>query len=396
MRRPRASAGFTLLEVLVVTGLLGLLLGSLVQITSRGAELFDRGNRGQELTDQAMAIQRRTSEALGAIVGPRPGWRGDSSIDTRLLVHRAPMGISAELRRDQDAIAPAAIGFVLRATVHIDNATETALLRPALRAFLERTEDGPVDDETLDRAVADWPRRGRGELLLLPWRTDTQGLRLELRMGVRLVDPELAGDDAPLAPQIVTLEDLALTPDFVLQNTKVIARNLLHVDLDFWSQRTRSWDARAGGGPERSWDSARAGLLRHEPPQAADFGLDLDAASLEDPRDDVWPRAIRVTLVVAAGPNSPPDGYLAGGITADELSMLVTRPEELPETTADPFVKIGAEWLRIGDVSGRRVDGLIRGQRGTTAIAHGSGEPIHVGRASTFMVPLHCGRDADD
>ena len=41
------EGGFTLLEILVVTGLLGMLLTSLIQLTSQGAELYQRGERGQ-------------------------------------------------------------------------------------------------------------------------------------------------------------------------------------------------------------------------------------------------------------------------------------------------------------------------------------------------------------
>ena len=390
--------GFTLIEVLVVTGLLGLLLGALVELTSRSAELFDRGTRGQDRADEALSAARRLREQFGDLAGPRPGWRGEGLPDARLLVHPAPLGLRGTLP-PTDANSPQIAAprlQVLRSTVQLDAAQEEALLRVAVPAFLERTEGQGLDPEVVEETIASWPRRGRGELLMLPWPTDDRGVFMELRVGERLADPELREPGELGLVDIATVEDLELERDLVLQTTRPVLRGLLHFEVEFWSQRTTAWTGGGSQGTQVSWDSARAGLLSSGTDLPTDFALDLGEASLLDARDDVWPRWARITLVVSSGPGAVPPSYLSQPLAATDTEFRVSRPDDLPDAGENPWLKIDNEWIHFGDVNGSNVLNVRRGVRGTTARSHARGTPVREGRMVVLVIPLRCGKDGDD
>ena len=82
--------------------------------------------------------------------------------------------------------------------------------------------------------------------------------------------------------------------------------------------------------------------------------------------------------------------------TAGDDEMRVNREDALPDLAENPWLKIGSEWVHIGTIDGRRLKGLTRGARGTTAIDHTRGDSVRVGRQVVTVIPLRCGRDADD
>jgi prepilin-type N-terminal cleavage/methylation domain-containing protein len=407
-RSPR-DAGFTLIEITVVMGLLAVIFAALVQITGQGAEVWRRGERGQELADRALAAGRAARTALESIAGPRPGWRGGEPgtpqlPDARFLLHDAPFGSRSPESAPRDNGSEAAPTVpnrvqVLRSSCLLEPAREEQLLVDAVRAFLERTEGVAVTDELVAEQLAAWPRRGRGELLVLPWPADEAGVFLDLRVGERLADPELRLPSELGVAEIASVEDLALAPALVLASTRVVASGLLHFGIECWSQRTQSWTDALGRGGETRWDSARAGLLaRPADAGAADagFALDLSEASRLDPRDDVWPRWLRVTIVVAGAREVPPEGYLADPLSAEDQQLRVTRADDLPDAADQPWLKVDGEWVRFASRDGELVTGLRRAQRGTQAVDHARGAAVRVGREIVLQVPLRAGRDTDD
>ncbi|MFO1051613.1 MAG: prepilin-type N-terminal cleavage/methylation domain-containing protein [Planctomycetota bacterium] len=392
------DGGFTLIEILVVSGLLAVLLGALVELTSRGAELFDRGTRGQELADEATVAMRRVRESLDALAGPFPGWRGSDLPEARLIVSEAPLGLRDTLPGAGEAAAahPAPRLQVLRSTVQLEPRHEEALLKTAVADFVERTQGPGVAEEIVAQHLAQWPRRGRGELLLLPWPSDSSGVFMELRVGERLADPELRPEGKLAITDIATVEELALDPKEVVATTHAVLGGLLHFEMEFWSQRTQSWNASGTRGGSVAWDSARAGLFVVEQGRDPLFALDRDPSSLGDARDDVWPRFVRVTMVVSSGASTSPEAYLVGALGASDTELRVSRDDELPDPAENPWLKVGAEWVKFGEVSGRRVGGLVRGGRGTLPAEHKSGDPVRIGRQVVTVIPLRCGRDSDD
>src|SRR5690606_3622345 len=199
----------------------------------------------------------------------------------------------------------------LRATARLDPRAETALLEERVRRAIE-AEGGPFGGQSLEdeiaRRVVDVPRHGVGEMLLTVTPSDPEGVFFELRRGLWPFD---GPPDAPALAELRQREDLVL-PEAMLEDTRVLVTGVMHFDVELWSQHTTAWDAVWPTGPEHAWDSARAGLsleLREGDPDV--FRLDLGPFSAEDPRDDVWPRWLRITLVVSQGDSVAAEAFLS-------------------------------------------------------------------------------------
>lgn len=178
--------------------------------------------------------------------------------------------------------------------------------------------------------------------------------------------------------------------------TRVLASNLLHFEVRLWSQRTHDWRSEPGaGGPEYVWDSARAGSLLEGRSERDRFSLDLSEASLRDQRDDVYPRWVRVIMVLDDVDHPVAEAFLDEAMTV--LSDVAT--VDRGEVIAGPgpgMVKIGSEWVGFKTHQGRRLLGLRRGLRGTKARNHRSGTRLRRGIEVVIDRPLHHGRDAQD
>ncbi|MBK8978076.1 MAG: prepilin-type N-terminal cleavage/methylation domain-containing protein [Planctomycetes bacterium] len=395
------EGGFTLLELVIAMGLLAAFLTMLVQLVGGGASLFDSGERGQELADRALTASRAAEGALQSTAGPRvDALAGEAAVDARLIVHRVVAGVATPVGPPPPRLP------VLRSTARLAPADEERLLEGALRELvadelrLDVSRVGPDGDPDaiarLDELRAAWPLRGRGELLMAAWPVDDTGVYLALHVGERLADADLLAEGERRLVDYADLDDLALDAGTLRARTRVVATGLLHFDLELWSQFTTDWDAGSGQGPLQVWDSARAGLLGESDDRRDAFLLDVGPQSLRDPRDDVWPRWIRVTIVVAGPPDAAPEAYLAQSLSTDAQRMVVTTVERLPPPTETRFLKVGAEWVRYANEAGTTLDGLRRGERGTTALDHPAGTPVRAGRTVQLCVPIPHGRDADD
>lgn len=387
--RRRAAGGFTLLEMVVAMGLLSAFLMMLVQVMSTGVGIFDAGERGQELADRAHAVERTVRGTLEDMVGPTRQPFEPEPASARLVVGWAPCGLGTE---------PGAPRVqVLRSSVRLSSPDEERLLRDALLEVAEEdvgARGASAVEERLADLVAAHPRSGRGSMLLLPWPASDDGVYLELRRGLFASERGLGADHGLFDAELGGAD---LGPAFVQRFTDVVATGLLHVELALWSQFTRSWTAEPGGqGPEYCWDSARAGTLLAGSDARERFSLDRGPDSLRDARDDVFPRWVRVTLVVARGPQHAPDAFLTAPLGESDAAASVSRTDLLPGDGESPFVKIGAEWVRFGGVGSGGLHGLKRGQRGTRARAHAVGTGVLAGRELHVFVRLGHGRDADD
>ncbi|MGA0870094.1 MAG: PulJ/GspJ family protein [Planctomycetota bacterium] len=383
----RRDAGFTLLELVVAMGLLSGFLLMLVRLLTTGADLFDEGERGQELLDRSASAVRVAQRALHDTCGPRLLGRPDGRTDARLLVHTIPTGAGEGASRVQ----------LLRSTENLDPAVEDRILRAAFEA--EAAAEGLRDAEA-ERAIAErlasWPRSGRGELQLFPWPVGDDGVYFELRRRDLPSDPLLYPAEEIPVLDIRDPEDLGVDFERLLLGSRTVARGLLHFELRFWSQRTRTWQLVGTEGPERVWDSTRGGLMLGETEGSDVFGLDFGPSRFADTRDDIWPRWVRVVVTVDAGPQTPPASFLTQAVTDADTSLQVTRPEDIPDPADQPFLKIGAEWVRFQGVVGRTLTGVRRGQRGTKAVAHPAGTSGRAGREAVLDVQIPHGRDGDD
>lgn len=385
-----AERGFTLLELVVVMGILSGFLIMLVQLVDAGLRLFGDGEMGQALADRTSQAQRTIGDELRALRGSSTG-RDRDGVEDRLLVQWLPIGLPSR------AEAGATHVQVLRGAVHLAPDRELALIegRLAVQIATEHPELGPAE---LDKAIAEAkekePLRGIGNLLLLPWRQENaDDAVVELRAGWLLPGQLVPNGDRLVDPFAAVVPGSADLPALLVHKLTVpLLTDLLHVEFAFWSQRTEGWErtsgtSTGGAGPERIWDSARGGWLV-DAQSGGEWAFDRGAESLQDPRDDIHPHAIRVLCVAAQPGNFSPEGLLAEPLDADAQTAVLVNGDRFPGALDGGWFKVRGEWLRYDERDGDVLRGLRRGQRGTKAIDHPAGVRVHVGRSVEFVIPV--------
>lgn len=401
------TGGFTLVELLVVMGILAGFLMMLVQLVDGGLRLFRDGELGQQLADRTSRAQRVITAELDRLRGSASG-REREIVDDRLVVQLLPIGLPAMPERNATRVQ------VLRGAVRLDVDRELVIVEALLAARIF-AEDPTRSPEAVAELVAGQkqkePLRGVGNLLLVPWRQEgPDDALLELRAGWFLpgqkfpvrqdhwVDPfEVPVPGSPDLPSVL-----------VYEITESILKDLLHVEFALWGQSTTSWGGEAGplteadsgtagGGagqtrPFAVWDSARGGWLIDKPSGGV-FALDRGPWSEHDPRDDVHPHAILVRCVVAQPAEAVPEGLLANDLGPDDNALALYDGTRFPGPPDGGWIKLSGEWLRYGELVGDRLVGLRRGQRATKPLEHPAGTRVHVGRTVEFVVPILHAKD---
>ena len=387
----RREHGFTLIELLVVLGILTGFLAMLVQFVDSGVRLFDEGEAGQSLADRAEAARVSVERELRAITADARKLDGGMP-DDRFLVQRLAIGLPGRI----SAADPKA--FVLRAGVALPPAAEQQLQQHAL-LVQAAVELGPTAEPEAvavraKELQASAGLRGRGRILLAQWPQSDDGAVLELRIARFLIDQTIALDQERVVdPFTVVVPGSAELPTLaVYANTELLVGNLLFADVELWSQSTASWTATGNTGPEQVWDSARAGWLT-DPALGPVWRFDRDPASLVEPADDIHPRAMRVTIVVAADENRPKEGILQQPIEADTAVIELVNGERFPGAQDGGFCKIEGEWIRYADRVGDELRGCRRGQRGTRAVPHSASSAVRVGRTVQFTIAFPHAKD---
>lgn len=386
----RRHGGFTLLELVVVLGILVGFLVMLVQFVDQGVRLFDEGEAGQQLADRAEVARVAVERELAAITADgrriEPGVPRD-----RLVVQLLPIGLPAKA-----GIADPK-GFVLRAGVTLAPIEEERLQEASalLKAATELGADagGPALQARARELQAAMGLRGRGRIVIALWPQSDDGALLELRIGRFLEDQLLLVGDDLVDPFAVPVPGTSELPSLLLHaHTDLLVGNLLHAELKFWSQTTKGWDQTGVGGPEAVWDSARGGWLG-DPSFPPVFRLDRGPESLADPTDDVHPHAVRVLLVLGDDGGRPLDGLLADTLDVDAQVAVLVNGERFPGPTDGGWAKIEREWVHYAERVGDELRGLRRGQRGSRAAAHPGSAAVRVGRTVEFTVPMPHAKD---
>jgi len=145
-------------------------------------------------------------------------------------------------------------------------------------------------------------------------------------------------------------------------------------------------------GPALWWDSTRSLPLYSA--EDREFTTFISGSSLGDPRDDIYPEAVQIVLVIAQ--------ENTGAVTklADSIDSSSTR---IPLENASAFGKSGykyviidSEWIRYKEV---RRGGLVledeygRGARGTLPASHERGALVQEGKTFVLTLTLPGGRE---
>ena len=395
VRGRTSTGGFTLIEMLVVMGILTGFLIMLVQLVDSGLRMFGEGELGQALADRTSQAQRVIGRELASLRGSATG-RDRDTVDDRLVVQQLPLGLPARPEAQPSKVQ------VLRGAVHLDRDRELPLAEAMLIARIMAQKPDATETEVQEQAIKERPSLallGIGNLLLLPWRQEgADEALLELRAGWFLPGQMIAiGPDRFADPFLIPVPGSPDLPGLaVYQATQPVLRDLLHVEFAFWSQRTRQWgDGSNVTGTStalRVWDSARGGWLT-DMLAGGTFPLDRGPQSLDDPRDDVQPHAILVRCVVAQPAEFAAEGLLAAPLDIDDTAASLYDGSRFPGRVEGGFIKLRGEWIGYASREGDRLIGLRRGLRDTKMLEHPAGTRVHVGRSVEFVVPLAHAKD---
>ncbi len=403
-RRRRFESGssrtFTLLEILVATGILVILGGALMAILRGGLTTWRRAEARRESFDQAQAILLQLREDFTCARAPaRTPLRGLGDTEARLLCEPPPtkLFLVRSIKAESEHPITGHAGNVIGADAVIDMRDDLAEARASrLRATGGAMEVAWVlgDDGVLYRGV----RAPIGPPRSL---FDVDGWELAPPLPAGAVPAAAApapdaqgGGEAPAASSGSDEPLPALLRPF--------ATGVIHFEVLFWTQYTTSWSTdhppvRPSGtdepsGPLPYWDSTRA-ILQPTDLRPREFTTFRSRGSLDDPRDDVLPVKVKVVLTLEEPPAARTMTFLAETFDARADSFRVQ-----DGTRLDPeggWVRVGKEWIRYDEVRGDTVYVARggRGGRGTQATDHGAEDLVVVGRTFTTILELPAYRE---
>lgn len=144
-----------------------------------------------------------------------------------------------------------------------------------------------------------------------------------------------------------------------------VAKDVLYLGFEFWGGRERGSSLTVplpgkGRRTLRIWDSTR-GLFRF-------FPYYRGRGSVNDPRDDVFPRLIRVTLTVDIPLPRCVHTQLTEPMAVEDMVAKVESTRGFPEGGTDrSYILIAGEWMHYSDLKSEKFIIDRRGARGTVA-----------------------------
>lgn len=397
---------FTLIEVLVSMSIMMILGGALILILRGGVLTWRQSEARRESFDQAQAIFLQLREDLAATVPPfsTPLTDAGNEVEARFVCDK-PNGLQRlflvrSIKAESEHPITGHAGSAIAADSVIDQRDDLAEARQTrLRATGGAMEIAWVlgADGVLYRGVK--TPIGPPHSLF----ADTGAYELAPPPGSKAPKPDLgaAPPPPPGPPPSTGVTRPALLRPF--------ATDVIHLEFLFWTQYTRTWGTRfpplrvahedERSGPMPYWDSTRALIAPPKPPspvpahQKRQFHTFLSRASLYDPRDDILPASVRVTIVLKEADAAGSHTYLAVKASARDTELTVKEPGRLKHDGG--YVYINGEWIKYDEV---RKNTIIvskngRGVRGTLAAAHDGSQPVVVGRTFTAILDVPAYRE---
>jgi len=340
-RRPRAEAGFTLMELLVSIGIFVLLGVLVVGLLRGGVQVWDRGEARRDTYERASIL----FDTIRADI-------------TCATIHReieAP-GIYPNFTCAPDTLGRPRLWFTRVGIAPPPVATGTTTGKPG---------------ETVMFAAPDLTRRN--EIFYV---FDTDPVPGKLYRGQFAFNNDF-GTKLPAK----TFDDT----DWVRDQCSLLGDGILYLGFRFWSQATQAWDPAQGQtGPEPRWDSTRF----------MDKLFDLRRQNLKqnDLLDDILPHRVEITLTLErAGASQTAASRLKDGIDRGSTSIPADILPVFPEGPG--YAKIDNEWIRYSKRSGSGLTGVTRGERGTLPASHAKGAALRWGDTFTTVAPVPAWKD---
>ncbi len=175
---------------------------------------------------------------------------------------------------------------------------------------------------------------------------------------------------------------------------QLIAEGVMHIEYNFWSQRTTAW--LPGGektvGPSYYWDSTR-GLGKEEaaPDASRTRVVFRGKGSLASSQDDIFPRLIEVRIVLSP-PHTRGFTFLTDDLDEASTAIPVEWVGNYPDAAGENFVKIDDEWISYTRISpdGTGFVGVKRGRRNTRPKLHKADALVRYGIGFRMVMRPPC------
>jgi len=388
--RAGGGQGFSLVELMVAMAIFSVLGVALIALLRSSTAFLEKGQAGSELQDQIENADRLLADDF-ANVYIRPSTM-EGMPDVRFLCDRIPFDT------DGDSIHDA-----WESRLCFVRSVKGEASDPLLRA--SGTKPGAtavIDGEEDAREAEDQDHRAPGGKQEVCWLLVPDGKDGDRGSGTlyRLTRMPVGGGPQSLLPaELPRDRPVADARDGIASRAEAESRMrpvipaVLHLSFRFYTRHTSEAGARllqsdrlleeippmrGGGGLSPTWDSTR-GLLPVG--QKADqFFLARGPDSLLDPIDDVFPRRVRVTLVLDRVGNDAATGELARAIGPQDSTIAVDDTRFAPGgDPAERFIKIGDEWIQWSARDARGFVAERRGARGTRPQSHPAGTTVRAG-----------------
>lgn len=363
MRRQR---GFTLIEVLAATALFAVLGTMLFQIVRGAMNIWSSGERSRELHDRASAALDALAIDLRDLW---PGLTGAAEQDSRFLCSWREEGATG---------GPAFTVPVLRfARVCHEARTLSWLRRAGDVAGAQDAAELLTGQESKDLLPTGGLAESLYTLAVLPGQ--------HLPSLVRRFRTPIGGQGSLLDAGLPEQRER------MLKGAIVLADQVLYFGVACWAPGTTHWDKppdATGVAAPVVWDSTR-GLL---PPEDPGFPFGRGPASLLDGSDDLFPRRVRLTLVLDDSAGDTAGGALAEAVSAESKRIVLASTTFLREQAAPDHVLVEGEWMKVTDLDGRTLS-VVRGVRGTTAVSHADGAKVRAGATFERVLELPAARE---
>lgn len=367
---PVSTGGMTLVELIAALTIFIGIAGLIIQVLGGGLDLWSTGERSRDESEQATALLDRIELELRHAVSC-DGGEGEPRI--KMLCDVLAIDTNGDGTHDCRAQR---LLFVRRL---FEERTMVALREAGTTATGAQAWFGEPNAKGSDLL----PTEGLVECALVPQPDNRKGYegRLVLWRGLK----------SPIGGKL-SLFERARRDGSGLEGALLdpLAEDVLYFGLSFVDPSVQDATASAdGSAPVVVWDSTRGILPAGEGYQG--FRHARGPASLEDPDDDVFPQAVRVTVILAAPPGEAPQASLQNELQSSTgtVRVEVRNGQHLRKlgATLQPM-KVGYEWVEGGDCDGATLTLGRRGLLGTLPTQHPPGTPLLTGRRFERVIPL--------
>jgi len=416
--RVHGARGFSLVELMVAMAIFSVIGVALIALLRQSTAFLEKGQAGSEVQDILENMDRQFADDFSNVYIKPASQEGLP--DVRMICDRIPFDTDADGGED---VTTQRLAFVRSVS---GEGADPVLRSAGAKAGAAAAVDG--EDDAKEAADGDLrPAGGKQEVtyVLVPWKTRKEG-------GTRAPVVPGAATDVPAVPEepgLMTLyrgvrmpvgggaaSFLPLEPvpepglrrkeaarvgittrEQADERLRPLLTSVLHLSYGFVSRHVRPDAARLvvggrlnddvapdrqGGGLSYFWDSTRGIYPRGVGP--FQFFLARGPDSLNNPVDDIFPRRVRVTLVVDRVGSDAARSELSRSVGVDDPTIPVDSTRFAPGgDPAGKFIKIGREWIQWADRNEREFIVEKRGARGTRKESHDAGETV---RAGTTLV----------